>query len=165
MHTLFTRRISKLWTCQDHRITHSHLNTTNFYLESSTSWLEIFLAAVRLVQHQYCLPLFFMGETMILSMLLKFGICHHCWIGVKGAKRNETGFGCRTCMKHLGRSGSLENITDETISFKYCSNYIFHKLLRFCYFPRKFLVFHGNLSEKIIKKNALNYTNLLKQLA
>ena len=43
---------------------------------------------------------------MILSMLLKFGICHHCWIGVKGAKQKETGFGCRTCMKRLGRSGS-----------------------------------------------------------
>ena len=40
--------------------------------------------------------------------LLKFGRCHHCCIGVKGAKRKETGFGCRTCMLHLCRSGCHE---------------------------------------------------------
>ena len=35
--------------------------------------------------------------------LLKFGIVAllHCCIFVKGAKRKETGFRCRTCMKHL----------------------------------------------------------------
>ena len=40
--------------------------------------------------------------------LLKFGRCHHCCIGVKGAKRKETGFGCRSCMKRLCRSGCHE---------------------------------------------------------
>ena len=40
--------------------------------------------------------------------LLKFGRCHHCCIAVKGAKRKETRFGCRSCMKHLCRSGCHE---------------------------------------------------------
>ena len=40
--------------------------------------------------------------------LLKFGRRHHCCIGVKGAKRRETGFGCRTCVKRLCRSGCHE---------------------------------------------------------
>ena len=40
--------------------------------------------------------------------LLKFGRCHHCCTGVKGAKRKETGFGYRSCMKHLCHSGCHE---------------------------------------------------------
>lgn len=59
----------------------------------------------------------------------------------------------------------MKNITDETISFKYCSNYIFHKLLRFCYFPRKLLVFHGNLSEKIIKKKCFELYEFIEAIS
>lgn len=40
--------------------------------------------------------------------LLKFGRCHHCCIVVKGAKRKETGFGCRFCMKRSCHSGCHE---------------------------------------------------------
>ena len=40
--------------------------------------------------------------------LLKFGRYHHCCIGVKGAKRKETGSGCRTCVKRLCHSGCHE---------------------------------------------------------
>ena len=40
--------------------------------------------------------------------LLKFGRCHHFCISVKGAKRKETGFGCRTCVKRLCHSGCHE---------------------------------------------------------
>lgn len=40
--------------------------------------------------------------------LLIFGRCHHCCIGVKGTKRKETGFGCRSCMRHIRRSGCHE---------------------------------------------------------
>ena len=50
----------------------SHLNMTNLCLESSKSWLEIFLAAVSLAHHQHCLPLLFMEESMILSILLSW---------------------------------------------------------------------------------------------
>lgn len=42
--------------------------------------------------------------NMVELGLLKFGRCHHCCIGVKGSKRKETAFGCRTCMKRLCRS-------------------------------------------------------------
>ena len=40
--------------------------------------------------------------------LPKFGRCHHCCIGVKEAKRKETGFGCRTCVKLFCCSGCQE---------------------------------------------------------
>ena len=49
--------------------------------------------------------------------LLKFGRCHHCCIGVKGAKRKETGFGCRTCVKRLCRSGCHEQYHRENNIF------------------------------------------------
>ena len=42
--------------------------------------------------------------NMVELGLLKFGRCHHCCIGVRNAKRKETGFGCKTCMKRLCRS-------------------------------------------------------------
>ena len=52
----------------------SHLNMTNLCMESSKSWLEIFLAAVSLAHHQHCLPLLFKEESMILSISLSWHI-------------------------------------------------------------------------------------------
>ena len=50
----------------------SHLNMTNLCLESSKSWLEIFLAAISLAHHQHCLLLLFMEGSMILSISLSW---------------------------------------------------------------------------------------------
>ncbi|KAM7434494.1 hypothetical protein ABFA07_015408 [Porites harrisoni] len=60
-------------------------------------------------RHKTCpFPIKYDSVNLVELGLLKFGRCHHCCISVKGAKCKETGFGCRTCVKHLCHSGCHE---------------------------------------------------------
>lgn len=96
--------------------------------------------------------------SLIKLGLLKFGRCHHCCIFAKGAKRKETGFSCRTCMKYL--SFWLPWTIPQAAKYllNIAANYMSYKIQEFFYFPPKFVMFYGNLSNE----NRLNYINICK---
>ena len=107
----------------------SHLNMTNLCLESSKSWLEIFLATISLAHHQYCLPLLFMEESMILSISLSWHIS-----SLEDA----------SIVASFWLPWTIPQA--EKYLLNIAANYILYKMQEFFYFHHKFVMFYGNLS-------------------